>query len=122
MLASGIVIAVVPGHDPNRTTSPTRTLAQTLAAQAERVDATACLVRHAPVRKILYGGPSTRDLHRETITVENAALIVGRNVLLLDDIAKSGASLMACRQLLLEAGAGQVQALALGRVTSPSEP
>jgi len=40
-------------------------------------------------------------------------------VLLLDDIAKSGASLMACRELLLGAGAETVQAMALGRVIVP---
>ncbi len=80
------------------------------------MDATGCLVRHTTIRRIIYGGPSTRALHRQTIRVGDGALVQGRSVLLLDDIVKSGASLVACRELLEDAGAGTVQALALGRV------
>lgn len=116
MLAPGIVLAVVPPHRAYQAFWPLRTLAQTLAAEAGRVDATGCLVRHTTIRRIIYGGPSTRALHRQTIRVEDGALVQGRSVLLLDDIAKSGASLVACRELLEDAGAGTVQALALGRV------
>lgn len=115
ILAPDIAVAAVPPHRAFQAFWPTRTLAQRLAAHG-RVDATACLVRHATIRRIIFGGPSTRALHRGTIRVEEAALIAGRRVLLLDDIAKSGASLVACRELLLEAGASVVQAVALGRV------
>ena len=55
-------------------------------------------------------------LHRDTIRVEDAGRVAGRDVLLLDDIARSGASLRSCRQVLLEAGAATVQAVAVGRV------
>ncbi len=116
MLTPGIAIAVVPPHRAYQAFWPLRTLAQMLAAEGDRVDATSCLVRHTTIRRIIYGGPSTRALHRQTIRVEDGALVQGRSVLLLDDIAKSGASLVACRELLEEAGAGTVQALALGRV------
>ncbi len=115
ILAPDIAIVAVPPHRAFQAFWPTRTLAQRLAADG-RIDATACLVRHVTIRRILFGGPSTRALHRGTIRVEEAALIAGRRVLLLDDIAKSGASLVACRELLLEAGASVVQAVALGRV------
>ena len=115
MLAPGIALAAVPPHRAYQAFWPTRTLAQRLAANG-RIDATACLVRQTTIRRILFGGPSTRALHRATVSVESAHLIQGRRVLLLDDIAKSGASLVACRELLLEAGASVVQAVALGRV------
>ncbi len=55
----------------------------------------------------------------QTVEVEHQELVEGRQVLLLDDIAKSGASLMACRELLRDAGAETVQAMALGRVIVP---
>lgn len=115
ILAPDIAIAVVPTHLGYQAFWPTRTLAKQLAEQG-RVDATSCLVRHTTIRKITFGGPSTRALHRQTIRVENPQLIASRRVLLLDDITKSGASLMACRDLLLEAGATVVQPMALGRV------
>lgn len=52
-----------------------------------------------------------------SIRVEHAELIQGREVLLLDDVTTSGNSLVACRQLLLEAGAARVKYMALGRTT-----
>ena len=116
MLAPGIALAVVPSHDPFHYLFPIRTLAQRLAAERDRIDATGCLVRQTRIQRIIFGGPSTRALHRDTISVENPELVQGRSVLLLDDIAKSGASLMACRQLLHDAGARVVQPLALGRL------
>ena len=122
MLEEGIALAVVPSHAAFHVFSPTRTLAQTLAAEGGRVDATDCLVRVETIRRIVWGGPSTRALHRATIRVERPELVQDRSVLLLDDIAKSGASLVACRELLLEAGASAVQAMALGRVVVPGEP
>lgn len=120
MLSPDVAIAVVPSHDPVRFVTPIRTLAQALATEG-RTDATSCLVRHTRIQRIVLGGQSTRALHRQTITVENAELVAGRSVLLLDDVAKSGASLLACRDLLMEAGAARVQCLALGRVTPPPE-
>lgn len=115
LLLPDIALAVVPPHRAFQAFWPLRTLAQMLAAN-ERADATSCLVRHTTIRRIIYGGPSTRALHRQTIQVENKELVEGKRVLLVDDIAKSGASLIACREMLLEAGAETVQAMALGRV------
>ena len=121
LLANDIAVAVVPAHDPFVMDFPVRLLAQAVASVEgkNRVDATECLVRHTKIRRIVWGGPSYRSLHRQTINVENAELVRGRNVLLLDDVARSGASLRACRELLFEAGAAHVQAVALGRVTAP---
>ncbi|MBV9850580.1 MAG: hypothetical protein JO250_12985 [Armatimonadetes bacterium] len=121
LLAEGIAVAVVPSHIAYAVDAPIRELARRLAAEGGRVDATACLERHTTIRRIIFGGPSTRALHRQTIAVVHPELIQGQRVLLLDDIAKSGASLTACRELLYEAGAARVQALALGRVTIARE-
>jgi len=122
MLEPGIALATVPSHDPFADTPPIRLLAHSLAASGGRVDATGCLVRHTKIKRIVWGGPSYRSLHRQTISVERADLIVGRTVLLLDDITKSGASLRACAELLRAAGAQTVQMMALGRVTAPLPP
>ncbi len=115
MLAPDIAIAVVPTHIAYQAFWPLRTLARNLAEQG-RMDATSCLVRSQSIRRITFGGPSTRALHRQTIQLVNAPLVAGRPVLLLDDITKSGASLTTCREMLYEAGAAVVQAIALGRV------
>lgn len=122
LLADNIAVAAVPAHDPFVADFPVRLLAQALASVEgkDRVDASGCLVRHTRIRRIVWGGPSYRTLHRQTIVVQNAERVRGRSVLLLDDVARSGASLRACRELLLEAGAAHVQAVALGRVVAAS--
>ena len=115
MLAPGIVITIAPSHDPFRTL-PLRELAARLAGSGDRIDATECLVRHTKIQRITYGGPSFVQLHEETIRVEGETRFFGKPVLLLDDIARSGATLRACQRLLLDTGAAEVQMLALGRV------
>lgn len=119
LLEDGIAIAVVPSHDPFADETPIRLLARRLAAGgAERVDATGCLVRHTKIKRIVWGGPSYRGLHRQTISVVDPDLVEGRSVLLLDDIVRSGASLRTCAEMLAEAGAAFVQPVALGKVVS----
>lgn len=116
LLESDVAIAIVPSHDPFQTDPPLRELAQRLTATGERIDATGCLVRHTKIKRIVWGGPSYRSLHQQTIRLHDPDRIVGRPVLLLDDIARSGASLRACEEILYEGGAALVQAVALGRV------
>ncbi len=118
MLAADIALVVVPSHDPFQDTPPIRLLAQQLAETGRRIDATTCLTRHTKIKRIVYGGPSNRALHRSTIAVADTQLVAGRSVLLLDDIVRSGASLNACKAMLYGAGARLVQAAALGRVVS----
>lgn len=117
ILEDDIALVVVPSHTPFQTDTPIRQLARRLAASGDRVDATGCLVRQTKIKRISYGGPSYRSLHRQTIAVLDPERLVGMRVLLLDDIARSGASLRACRELLYEAGASLVQSVALARVS-----
>lgn len=116
VLAEEMVIVVVPSHDPFLDQPPTRQLAQLLCEGKKRADATGCLVRVEKIQRIVFGGPSYESLHRDTIHVRHPELLLGKMVLLLDDVTRSGASLRACRNLLREAGAVEVQCLALGRV------
>jgi predicted amidophosphoribosyltransferase len=53
----------------------------------------------------------------DSIKVVKPDLIKGRRVLLLDDVKTSGNSLIACKELLLKAGAKEVVMVALGRTT-----
>ncbi len=119
-LSEGIAVVIVPAHDPFHTDPPIRALASQLAASAGRIDATNCLHRHTKIKRISWGGPSYWGLHRQTIEVRDTERFAGGTVLLLDDIARSGASLRACEGLLYEAGATLVQSVALGRVVSGS--
>lgn len=114
-LADGIVIATVPSHDPDRPSVGLEKLAAKLAKTGSRIDGFVCLVRTKKINKLAHGGDRSEKVHLESIVVAQPNLIKGRNVLLLDDVAKTGNSLTACRKLLLDAGARTVECATIGK-------
>jgi predicted amidophosphoribosyltransferase len=110
----GIVVAVVPSHDPATRDSGIRRVAQQLAL-LERIDGTSCLLRHTQAPKKSGGGSRDKAIDLRTIRVVNPEIIKGRLVLLLDDVTSTGGSLEACKRLLQNAGAKNVQCLAIGK-------
>lgn len=115
-IADGIAIATVPPHDPAKVGGGLIWLAGALTANGGRTDASSSLARTQKIVKLAHGGDRSLDNHLNTISVVNPAVIYGRDVLLLDDVTKTGNSLVACRQLLLGAGARSVQCAAIGKV------
>jgi predicted amidophosphoribosyltransferase len=113
-IRNGIAIAVVPSHDPAKGGGGLAALSAALAGN--RIDAASSLARNQKIAKLAHGGDRSLDIHMKTISVANPGLIAGRDVLLLDDVTKTGNSLVACRQLLLNAGAKSVQCAAIGKV------
>lgn len=121
VVGKAIPIAIVPSHDPNKPNRGLIGLVEKLEGE-RRVDATSCLVRHKkiiPSHDAAEHGQDRRDMNRHlsSIKVCNASLITSKTLLLLDDIVRTGTSLMACRKLLLDVGASKVICLALGRAT-----
>ena len=114
-LGEGFAIAVVPSHDPAKPGLGLARLAAMLAENGNRIDASGSLVRTEKIKKLAHGGDRRIEVHLRSITVRRPELVEGRNVLLLDDVTKTGNSLMSCRKLLLDAGAIAVQCVALGR-------
>jgi hypothetical protein len=114
-LGSGFSIAVVPSHNPEKVMPGIRLFAKALAGVGKRGDATGCLVRHTKIDKLAAGGDRSLTVHLRSIRVDDANLVKGADILLLDDVMTSGNSLIACRHLLRQAGARSVQCVALGR-------
>lgn len=115
LVRKDVSIAFVPSHDPNSFIFGLQVLSQKLA-QRGRIDATCCLQRHTYIYPS-HGDPERRwlpDRHLNSINVKNGSLVIGKLVLLLDDIVTTGTSLLSCRTLLLQAGAAEVVCLALG--------
>ena len=114
-LRDDIAIVVVPSHDPAKPSSGMMALAAALAKGTKRMDASSCLIRSKKIGKLAHGGDRSEAIHLQSVTVTNVALIKGRDVFLLDDVMKTGNSLIACRKLLLVAGARSVQCAAIGK-------
>jgi len=111
------VVAIVPSSDPAKTGPGIIKLAKRLAALTPLSDATSALVRHTKIPKLASGGSRDIQVHLDSIAV-NSQLIVGDRVFLLDNVLSTGNSMLACRQLLEDAGASEVICMALGRITS----
>jgi hypothetical protein len=115
LLAAGVVVAIVPSHDPAKTNSGVRRLAQAIASSNRRKDASHCLVRHTKIVKLAGGGDRSVETHLNSIRIEDAITPSFECVLLLDDVTTTGNSLTACKKLLLDNNANRVQCLAIGR-------
>jgi Phosphoribosyl transferase domain len=114
-LPDNIAIVTVPGHDPAKQGKGLSTLAARLASKGNRIDASSVLVRTKKIVKLANGGDRSEKVHAESISAANAHLIKGKDVLLLDDVAKTGNSLRACQKILMAAGARSVECATIGK-------
>jgi phosphoribosylpyrophosphate synthetase len=111
-----VAICVIPSSNPEKRDTGIRVLGVRLALN-DRVDATSCLVRTKFVQKAALGGPRSVAVHMDSIEVRDIERVRGAEVLLLDDVTSTGASMIASKRLLLDAGAKSVKCLALGKTT-----
>lgn len=114
-LLNGIVIVDVPSHDPAKPSLGLKKLVAVLSTRGNRVDGSACLIRRTKIDKLARGGDRSKDVHLKSVFVAQPEAIKGRIVLLIDDVTKTGNSLHACRELLLQAGAGIVECATIGK-------
>jgi hypoxanthine phosphoribosyltransferase len=110
-------IAVVPSSSSENKISGIHLVAQKIAKsrQITITDATSCLRRYRSIDKLASGGSRELTVHANSIEVINRHLIKNKNVLLVDDISTTGNSLLACKELLMKAGASKVKCVALGK-------
>lgn len=111
---SGVTICVVPSSDPDNIDSGISKLGSMLASNG-RKDLVYYLRRHTPITKLAYGGNRSMDVHYKTIDTLERIDITGEIILLMDDVTTTGNSLRACRDILIDRGANDVEMLALGQ-------
>lgn len=114
-----VIICVVPSHSMNSTNSGIQQVAEKIIqVKPNCFNGLNCLKRIKDIDKLSRGGPRGLAVHLESIIVQNKELIWGKEVLLLDDVATSGNSMLACKQLLLTSGAKDVLCLAIAYTSS----
>lgn len=80
-----------------------------------------CLIRYETVSKNASGGSRSIEKHRGSIKVGDKRILKGKRVLLIDDVATTGNSILACKEILKNAGAGNVIMLVLGQTVFENE-
>ena len=111
------VLMCIPGHRASVTNaeSPLGHVIEILSSVSPRyVCGTNALLRYQTVAKAAHGGDRSYDAHIHSIRVGDLNLVKWRTCLLFDDVVTTGASLLACRALLLETGALKIGGLTLG--------
>lgn len=110
-------VCIVPSHDPVSVESGIKDIANILLKSGLILDAFKCLRRHTKINKLATGGNRSIQIHKDSIDVINPEAIKGKDIFLLDDITTTGNSLIACKALLITAGAKSVRCYALGKTT-----
>lgn len=108
------VICVIPKHTIGTPPSGIRTIAERLC-HPPIIDGTNIIVRSKEINKKSAGGSRDLELEIESLSLKNEIIVKDQQVLLLDDVTTSGASLRAGKYLLEEAGAKLVAMYAMGR-------
>jgi hypothetical protein len=99
-LEGNFAVVIVPGHDPSKVSAGLKALAGEITkAGQNRVDASGGLVRTKKIDKLAHGGDRSEQVHLDSVAVSEPRAIAGRDILLLDDVTKTGHSLQACRTL-----------------------
>ncbi len=98
-------------------------LARALGRRANKTVAVQALIRARPTESqgaMPSAGARRRNV-RGVFTVPKPDLVAGRDILLMDDVVTTGATVDACAKALKQAGAAKVQILALARVVKGAE-
>jgi len=109
-----VTICVVPSSNADAKESGIGMLGEMLASNG-RKDRVYFLRRIKSIDKLATGGGRDREIHMRTISTLQDIDIRGDIVLLMDDVTTTGNSLYACREILLEKGAEEVEMFALGK-------
>lgn len=109
------IFTIVPGHKADSLSKPLTDIIRVLAARTGATPMPGLLRRKSDIEKLAHGGNRSLPTHLTSIAVTNPIEIVGKTVLVLDDVMTSGNSLAACEFLLRQANVRNVITLALAK-------
>lgn len=115
LIQKDITVCVVPSHERSERNESGISLVARELARRGRIDKVDYLLRTRSIDKLATGGNREKQLHYDTIGVNETMCVSGDVVLLVDDVTTSGASLEACHDILIRHGAETVAMFALGQ-------
>lgn len=109
------IITVVPSSKQNVIGAGMESLAKGIANTYDNLQYIKCLNRNTSVPKKANGGIRNIENEYKTIDVVSQNEIIGKKIILMDDVTTTGTSLIATRNILLKNGASHVVCIALGK-------
>ncbi|RHV45033.1 hypothetical protein DXB46_16155 [Lachnospiraceae bacterium OM04-12BH] len=110
----GVTICVVPSSNSEIKESGIGKLGEMLAGNG-RKNKVYFLRRNKSIDKLATGGNRSMETHMKSISTVLDMDIDNDIVLLMDDVTTTGNSLYACKEILLQNGAREVEMFALGK-------
>lgn len=96
---SNLAITCVPSHESG-SFGPNHVIISMLCENRGYTNASSCLYRFKTVDKLATGGERSKSVHLSSIILQDTHLLKDRDVLLIDDVATSGNSLLACSEII----------------------
>lgn len=113
-ICAGVTICVVPSSNADKKETGIGKLGEMLASNG-RNNKVYFLQRSHSIEKLATGGNRSRNVHMQSIKTIEEMDISGDIVLLMDDVTTTGNSLYACKEILEQCGAANVEMFALGK-------
>jgi predicted amidophosphoribosyltransferase len=109
------LFCIVPSHEVNCLSSGLLGIMHNIRGRFGFENTTNILNRSITVPKAATGGDRSVQHHLDSIVVNESIYIRGKIVYLFDDISSTGNSLIACKKILLDAGAKSVVMIPLAQ-------
>lgn len=113
-------VVIIPSHQKDSYCSNMKLLAKYISSLIQAYDDSDVLTRISTIDKLTSGGNRSIDTHLVSISV-NSQRVVGKRILLIDDVVTTGNSMIACEKILNAANADSVTCLSLAKTTNNIE-
>lgn len=113
-ICSGVTICVVPSSNSEEKITGMSMLGEKLA-ENNRLNKVYYLTRNQSIDKLATGGIRSKEIHMQSIKTIDDLDISHDIILLMDDVTTIGNSLYACKEILINRGAKEVEMFALGK-------